>query len=251
MLQADNRHARPIRAASARAMIAACCAVCAATVSAAGWAANIGVGSGIRVDPPVRSMKDLRDANVVKQRLDYSCGAAALATLLRYGFGERVTERALLAQLFGLLSAEEKAVSREKGFSLLDLQRLAQARGFRAQGFRLEPKYLAQLRGPVIVYIEPRGYKHFAVLRGVRGDRVYLADPSRGNVRMPAYAFLKEWLRDGGKGIIFVVEPTTGLPDGGTPLAVSEKGLPQPEIMTTREMLAVGNPFVLLPELSR
>ena len=29
------------------------------------------------------------------------------------------------------------------------------------------------------------------------------------------------------------------------------EGLPQPEIMTAREMLAVGNPFVRLPELSR
>ena len=35
-------------------------------------------------------MKDLRDAGVVKQRFDFSCGAAALATMLRYGFGDEV-----------------------------------------------------------------------------------------------------------------------------------------------------------------
>jgi hypothetical protein len=103
----------------------------------------------------------------------------------------------------------------------------------------------------VIVFIEPRGYKHFAVLRGVRGDRVYLADPSRGNLRMPAYRFLDGWLGETGKGIIFVIEPKDGLPEGEFPLSLPAGGLPQPEIMTAREMLAVGNPFLRLPELAR
>ncbi len=126
---------------------------------------------------------------------------------------------------------------------------MAQARGYKAQGFRLEAKYLGRLGGPVIVFIEPRGYKHFAVLRGVKGDRVHLADPSRGNIRMPAYTFLESWLQDGGEGIIFVVEPKTGPPGRKMPLTLAAGGLPQPEIMTAREMLAVGNPFVRLPEL--
>ena len=59
---------------------------------------------------------------------------------------------------------------------------------------------LPRLGGPVIVFIEPRGYKHFVVLRGTRGDRVYLADPSRGNIRMPAYRFLDSWLGENGTG---------------------------------------------------
>ena len=196
-------------------------------------------------------MRDLRDQNIVKQRFDFSCGAAALATILRYGFGETVTERQLLIELFDLLPEEEETVTRSEGFSLLDLQRVAQARGYSAQGFRLEPDQLALLGGPVIVFIEPRGYRHFAVLRGVRGDRVHLADPARGNIRMPAYTFLEDWLQDDDTGIIFVVEPATGLPGGRTPLSLAQEGLPQPEIMTAREMLAVGNPFVRLPELSR
>ena len=214
-------------------------------------AANIGIGSGTRIDVPLKSMKDLRDKDLVKQRLDYSCGAAALATILRYGFGDEVTEREILVALFDLLSEDEEGLRRKEGFSLLDLQQVAQARGYKAQGFRLEPQYLAKLGGPVIVFIEPRGYKHFAVLRGVRGDRIYLADPSRGNVRMPAYQFLDTWLGENGKGIIFVVEPKAGLPAGETALSPPLEGLPQPEILTAREMLAVGNPFVRLPELAR
>ncbi len=214
-------------------------------------AANIGIGSGTRIDVPLKSMKDLRDEKLVKQRFDYSCGAAALATILRYGFGDEVTEREILVDLFDLLSKDEKRLRRKEGFSLLDLQHVAKARGYKAQGFRLAPEYLPKLGGPVIVFIEPRGYKHFAVFRGVKGDRIYLADPSRGNVRMPAYRFLDNWLRENGKGIIFVIEPKDGLPDRDFPLGLLPDGLPQPEIMTVREMLAVGNPFVRLPELAR
>jgi hypothetical protein len=229
----------------------ACGVYCVLILTATASVAQINIGSGLRVDSSARSMKDLRDENLVRQRFDFSCGAAALATLIRYGLGEEITEREVLVELFELLSEEEKTTVRETGFSLLHLQRVAQAREFNAQGFRLEPDQLAMLAGPVIVFIEPRGYQHFAVLRGLRGDRVYLADPSRGNIRMPVYKFLESWVQDDGQGIIFVVEPTTGLPESPTPLTLAAEGLPQPEIMTVREMLAVGSPSTRLPELSR
>lgn len=186
-------------------------------------------------------MKTLRDENVVRQRFDFSCGAAALATLLQYGFGEGVTEREILAQLFDLLSDQEKTAVRSTGFSLLHLQRVAEARGYQAAGFRLDPEQLAALSGPVIVFIEPHGYKHFAVLRAVREGRVYLADPARGNIRLPAYTFLDGWLQPDSKGIIFAVEPRTGLPQSRMPLTLTRPGFPQPEMMTAREMVTVGN----------
>ena len=200
-------------------------------------------------------MKDLRDQNLIRQRFDFSCGAAALATLLRYGFGEPVTEAQIMAGLFDLPSEDEKAARRRTGFSLLDLQRVAQARGYDAQGFRLEPEQLAMLDGPVIVFIEPRGYTHFAVLRGMRGDRAYLADPSRGNIRMPAYAFLESWLQDDGRGVIFVVEPKSGLPEKTMPLTLgpvrARGGLVQPEMLAASELLAVGQVLQQLPRLAR
>ena len=220
-------------------------------VPGSGSAASIDVGAGIRVERPLRSMRDLRDANVIKQQYDYSCGAAALATILRYGLGDMITERQVLEQLFSLLPRDELQETLSQGFSLLHLQRVAQARGYRAEGFRLEPQFLSGLSGPVIVYIQPRGYRHFAVLRGIKDDRVFLADPSLGNIRMPMYRFLESWLDESGTGVIFVVEPTTGVPEGNTPLTLSIRGLAQPEIMTARELLAVGSPFLTLPELSR
>ncbi len=68
---------------------------------------------------------------------------------------------------------------------------------------------------------------------------------------MPMYSFLDSWLGDDGKGIIFVVEPKDAHPDRDTPLTLPKDGLAQPEVMTARQMLAVGNPFTRLPELAR
>src|SRR5688572_20749639 len=229
-------------------LILACCVLGAALSVTPAISAQISIAPGLRTSAPARSMKDLRDQDLIKQRFDFSCGAAALATLIRYGFGQDVTEAQILVGLFDLPSAAEKADRERTGFSLLDLQRVARARGYNAEGFRLEPAQLSMLAGPAIVFIEPRGYKHFAVIRGVRGDRVYLADPSRGNVRMPLYAFLDNWLQDDGKGIVFVVEPKSGLPGGAMPLSLggtaAERGLPYPEIMAAREMLTIGNALV-------
>jgi predicted double-glycine peptidase len=220
-------------------------------LSATSLSAQIGIGSsGLRIDRPSRSMKNLRDQHIVKQRFDFSCGAAALATLMRYGFREDVTEAQLLVALFDLPTDAEKAERERSGFSLLDLQRVARARGYDADGFRIDADQLRMLGGPVIVFIEPRGYRHFAVLRGIRGDRVYLADPARGNMRLPLYAFLDSWLQDDGTGIIFAAEPRTGAPAGPSLLALAGGtggARIRPELMSVREMLEVGHAPVRTP----
>ncbi len=185
-------------------------------------------------------MKDLRDHNLVRQAKDYSCGAAALATLLSHGLNDPVTEEQVLADLFAQLSRDDATVRQKTGFSLLDMQKVAQRRGYKAQAFRLTAQDLANLTGPVIVFIAPQGYKHFAVLRGVRGDRVFLADPSRGNVRMPAYQFFQTWLDNEGTGIVFVVEPQTSVVGSDTRLSILPGTSTQPELLSARELLAVG-----------
>jgi predicted double-glycine peptidase len=208
-------------------------------------AAQIGINdAGLRASRPLRSMKDLRDQDLVKQRFDFSCGAAALATMLRYGFGDDVSEQQILIDLFNQLTDEQKSTARTIGFSLLDLQRVAQVRGYAAEGFRLEPAQLPMLGAPVIVFIEPRGYKHFAVLRGISGDRVYLADPSRGNIRMPVHAFLDSWLQDDHRGIIFAVEPKSGETAHKIPALRSIGMTGRPEIIAAREMLTISGPLV-------
>lgn len=150
--------------------------------------------------PQRHTLKQLRDLNVVKQQLDYSCGSAAMATLLRYYFGDQTSEQAILDKLFAPLNEKQKKIKAKRGFSLLDLRNVAQGMGYDAAGFKLPAHQLARLSAPVIVHLEAEGYKHFAVLRGMSWRRIYLADPARGNLRMSLDRFLSEWT-----GVIFVL----------------------------------------------
>lgn len=215
------------------------------------FATSIDLGGGNRVNVSVKSMKAFRDQNMVKQAFDYSCGAASLATLLNYGVGDKTTEKEILLQLMQSLPKDQEMLKKKEGFSLLDLKNVATMRGHKSNGFRLEAQYLSKLGGPVIVFIRPQDYEHFAVLKGVRGDRIYLADPSLGNVRMPAYKFLRMWLGQDNKGIIFIVERKDGKWPVDHPLTIKIKGVARPEILTTREMLEIGNPYIMFPHLLR
>ena len=188
---------------------------------------------GIAERHPARhSVKGLRDEHVVKQDLDYSCGAAAMATLMQYYFGDDISEKDILELLQANLTEEELANKRLRGFSLLDLKRAAQAKGYRAAGFKVTLAQLTRLNAPVLVFIEPLGYKHFAVIRGIdKSGRVYLADPSRGNLRMSVARFLDEW-----SGIVFVLgrEGEAGIKS--YPLMVPPEAV-QPELLRTHSLI--------------
>ncbi len=132
---------------------------------------------------PVKSWKRLRDARIVKQDLDHSCGAASLATVLNSFYGQNVTEEALLR-------AMDKGDGRA---SFEDMARALPKFGFRAQGFAASWAQLARLKVPVIVYVKHRKDDHFSVLRGIDGDTVWLADPSLGNRTYSRAQFLAMW----------------------------------------------------------
>jgi predicted double-glycine peptidase len=181
------------------------------------------------------SLKELRDRHVVKQQLDYSCGAAALATLLTYYFGEETSEPEVLQILTSGLTKDEQRLKAQRGFSLLDLKHVAEAKGYRAAGFKLTIEQLKQLAAPVIVFVQPLGYKHFAVLRGIDRGRVFLADPARGNLRMSIGRFLSEW-----DGIIFVLGKP-GEEDISTyPLGLPRPDVIQPELLGVSRLLDLG-----------
>jgi uncharacterized protein len=147
---------------------------------------------------PVRSLLEIRQAQVVIQKWDLSCGAAALATVLTYRFNDDVPERAIAAAMLRHTSPER--VNARGGFSLLDLKRFAEGRGYRATGYRqLSYDDLLKLDTP-IVPIETKGYSHFVVVRGIRGNRVHLADPAFGNRIITVPAFKRAWL--GGFGFV-------------------------------------------------
>jgi len=188
---------------------------------------------GVRVYKKIQSLKDLRDKNIIKQKLDYSCGTASLATLLTFYFGQQTSEQEILDTILKDRSEEEKTIIRENGFSLLDLKMAAEALGYKAAGFQLKLEHLKKLKGPVIVYIKPRGYKHFAIFKGVRGDRVYLADPTRGHIRLSIERFSRIW-----DGTIFVLG-NKDIEDNLTtyPLKITTGHPVQPETLNIRQMI--------------
>jgi predicted double-glycine peptidase len=178
---------------------------------------------------PIGSWRERRDRNVVRQQLDYSCGAAALATLIRYYFGEDTSEDRILAGILGSMTAEEVVDREANGLSLLDLRLQAERMGYQAAGVRLNLAALPKLAGPVIVHLEGDDYKHFAVLKGVRADRIFLADPSLGNVRRSVDRFETEW-----SGIALILgKPGFGLPQDH-PLALDDQHLVPNEVLAAR-----------------
>jgi predicted double-glycine peptidase len=148
----------------------------------------------------VSSWKELKEQNVIMQRYDYSCGVASIATLMKYYFEEDITELELIKHTKNIFSEEEFARMENDGLSFLELEIISRSKGYRSASVRLEIPALLELSGPVIVYLSSKSYRHFAVLRGIREDRVYLADPSSGNVRLPIDEFLKYW-----KGETFIM----------------------------------------------
>lgn len=131
--------------------------------------------------------------DVTRQAFDFTCGAASLATLAHYYFDKPVTEKQVADIIKASYSEEEWQEKERNGLSLLDLKKAAIKLGFEAEGVKLSMADLNELNGPIIVHLAKSSIQHFSVLRGVKGDRVMLADPVFGNSRMPVFEFGHEW----------------------------------------------------------
>jgi predicted double-glycine peptidase len=144
----------------------------------------------------VKSLLEMRQDRVVVQRWDLSCGAAALATILNYQHNDPVSEREIAQALIQRDEYLENPllVRVQQGFSLLDLKRYVDGRGYVGIGFG--EMTLADLveQAPIMVPVDFAGYNHFVVFRGMRGNRVLLADPAFGNRTMLVAKFEESWL---------------------------------------------------------
>jgi hypothetical protein len=155
---------------------------------------NVALPAGNEISERVTSYAELRFRGVVRQTLDLSCGAAALATLLRGYFGADVDEATVIEAMLQSASPEDAKQISVAGFSMLELKHYAENHGFVAGGFRSDhPEELRKLRAPVVALVNSRGYNHFVVIRHVRGNEVAIADPVFGNRTEPLAKFAKRW----------------------------------------------------------
>lgn len=125
----------------------------------------------------VMSWRDIPFRTVVRQQYDYSCGSAALATLLHYHYGVRVGEAEIFQAMY---SVGDQARIQQVGFSMLDMKRYLEQRGFAADGLRLPFDRLSHLDTPAIALITRANYRHFVVVKGIEDGRVLVGDPTFG-----------------------------------------------------------------------
>lgn len=135
---------------------------------------------------PVSSIRQDRLAGTLLQQYDFSCGSAAVATLLTHHYGYPVSESTVFEHMYK--QGDQAKIQRE-GFSLLDMKRFLKAQGFEADGFEQPLEKLAEARVPAIVLINENGYLHFVVVKGLRGERVLIGDPANGTRAVSRKAF--------------------------------------------------------------
>jgi uncharacterized protein len=153
-------------------------------------------GGGV-IHKRMLSMREQKFVDMVPQHTDFSCGAAALATILKYAYNRDITEDEVID---GLMKVSDQKLVRQKGFSLLDIKKYTQSINMRGHGYNVKLDTLEKVHIPTIVLLDYRGYKHFVVLKKATADKAYIADPALGNRIMPRSEFDADW-----NGIIFAV----------------------------------------------
>lgn len=158
---------------------------------------------GTVISKPIQSLRERKFENLVRQQTDFSCGAAAVATILKYFYGKEIGEAEVIKSM---LEVSDPEVVKQRGFSMLDMKVYMQSIGMRARGYQVAPYMLESIKVPVIVLLNINGYSHFVVLKKTINDGshpqglTYLADPILGNRVMNKEDFLLAW-----NGIAFAI----------------------------------------------
>lgn len=153
--------------------------------------------AGGTVTVPVVSLREARFKSVIRQEHDFSCGSAALATLLTHHYNRPTTEAQAFEAMFA--AGDQQAIQRV-GFSMFDMQRYLATQGLRSDGYRVGLDKLAEVGVPAITLINTKGYNHFVVIKGMRDGDVMVGDPAMGLKAMPRAEFEAMW-----QGIMFVI----------------------------------------------
>jgi len=188
----------------------------------------------------VKTFTQFKDENIVKQEYDYSCGSAALATLLNYHLGENLTEQQVIHGM--MRYGNSKLIEQRRAFSLLDMKRFVGVLGYTGAGYTAELDDLKGLDAPCIVPIEFWGYKHFVVCRGIYGGHIFVADPYMGNLSFTITEFEAMWYQN----ILFLVTA-----DGGVTLnalQLREDDLRLVDIQTIRDIVPTDIPAKIISD---
>jgi len=155
----------------------------------------------IRTTAVLKPHTEILKERITKQEFDYSCGSAALATLLRFYLGESLTERQVIHGL--LRYGDSEQIAERRAFSLLDMKKFVKVLGYKGVGYKAEIVDLEELEQPCVLPIKLFGYRHFTVFKGIYKGHVFLADPFKGHTSYTIDEFKSFWYQN----VIFVVYP--------------------------------------------
>lgn len=138
----------------------------------------------------IEIIKPIADGMVL-QSTAYTCGPAALATLLKMmGGGDNYYQQ-----------ITEIAQTNQTGTSMLALKQSAEALGYEAAGYKMNIEELAT-SGSVVAHVVIDGYHHFTVVEGIVDGFVYMADPTSGRIIVDIEQFMAAW-----SGAVLKVSP--------------------------------------------
>ncbi|MDX1302188.1 C39 family peptidase [Photobacterium sp.] len=163
------------------------------SVSALDYFPNRG---GYNVD--VKSYQEKLFGDVQRQQYDFSCGSAAVASLITYHYGIETSENTVFEYMF---SNGDKQKIEKKGFSLLDMKKYLDSVGLEANGYKIPLNKFKKLGIPGITIVNFDGYMHFVVIKGINSKQIILGDPSRGTVVMDIEKFEPNY-----KGLVLLVK---------------------------------------------
>ena len=204
---------------------------------------NIGVQQPLFIKQTVKPLQEIENQNVIKQEYDYSCGSAALATLLKYYLGENLTERQVINGLMAY--GDKRKIGERRAFSLLDMKKFVDKLGYRGVGYKADIKDLYDLKQPCILPIHLLGYRHFTVFRGIHDGHVFLADPFKGNTSYTIEEFKDLWFEN----VIFIVYPN-GAPELSA-LRLTPDDMRYIDEFTHETILDANRPMIPAPDERR
>ncbi len=145
----------------------------------------------------ITTYKEGQFKRVVRQQYDFSCGSAAVATLLSYHYRDPTTEQDVFVDMVEQGDPEK---IRTQGFSMGDMKKYLSRRGYRSGGYTAPLDVLLKAGVPAIVLINTNGYMHFVVIKGLTEDVVLVGDPALGLGIKARSEFEKIWT-----GVVFVI----------------------------------------------
>lgn len=151
-----------------------------------------GINNEIKLRNNIEPFSKEKFKDLVKQEHDFSCGSAALATLLRYFLNENLSEKQVIRGLMEF--GDKEQIKKLRAFSLWDMQQFLAAIDYKSGGYKATIEDLKNKDyWPCIIPINVFKYKHFVVFKGIYDGHIFVADPFIGNSSYSMEKFKKIW----------------------------------------------------------